>query len=260
MQAKTGRSLGCVESRGLAAHQLEREIAGHRQKAARYKAQQDTVTTPAQADAIEHEVQFRASGDRAAGKRGVCQPGAHRDAGSHAGCGAGAGGGTRSGTLEKTRERVAGEQKELAEQQAALGSSAKRCARAIAAGVAEPASTASPRAWHRNCPRRKSAVHGLPHGRAATGVEPAARRRVADLRQLRTAALLGSGDGAGAQDAAAGATSGGGPRDPQAAASRSVALVRPQWLLCSLGKFRRRMSKSLETPRSRHEARLCGHG
>ena len=37
---------------------LEREIAGHRQKAARYKAQQDSVTTPAQAAAIEHEVQF----------------------------------------------------------------------------------------------------------------------------------------------------------------------------------------------------------
>src|SRR5258708_1731592 len=37
---------------------LEREIEGHRQKAARYRAQQDTVTTPAQAVAIEHEVHF----------------------------------------------------------------------------------------------------------------------------------------------------------------------------------------------------------
>ena len=37
---------------------LERDISGHRQKAARYRAQQDTVTTPAQADAIEHEVHF----------------------------------------------------------------------------------------------------------------------------------------------------------------------------------------------------------
>src|SRR6516165_1739990 len=36
----------------------EREIQGHRQKATRYKAQQDTVTTSAQAAAIEHEVQF----------------------------------------------------------------------------------------------------------------------------------------------------------------------------------------------------------
>lgn len=40
---------------------LERETAGHRQKAARYKAQQDSVTTPAQAAAIEHEVSFAES-------------------------------------------------------------------------------------------------------------------------------------------------------------------------------------------------------
>ena len=40
---------------------LEREIAGHKQKAARYKAQQDSVTTPAQAAAIEHEVSFAQS-------------------------------------------------------------------------------------------------------------------------------------------------------------------------------------------------------
>ncbi len=37
---------------------MEREIASHRQKAARYRAQQDSVTTPEQAAAIEHEVNF----------------------------------------------------------------------------------------------------------------------------------------------------------------------------------------------------------
>lgn len=37
---------------------LEREIEGHRQKAQRYKAQQDSVTTAVQADAIEHEMRF----------------------------------------------------------------------------------------------------------------------------------------------------------------------------------------------------------
>jgi hypothetical protein len=37
---------------------LDREIAAHRQKAARYRAQLDTVTTPAQATAMEHEIQF----------------------------------------------------------------------------------------------------------------------------------------------------------------------------------------------------------
>ena len=40
---------------------LEREIAGHRQKAARFKIQLDSVTTPAQAEAIEHEIRFVSS-------------------------------------------------------------------------------------------------------------------------------------------------------------------------------------------------------
>ncbi|MGO9434981.1 MAG: zinc ribbon domain-containing protein [Terracidiphilus sp.] len=42
-------------------NRLEREVAGHRQKAARYRAQLDSVTTPAQAAAIEHEVNFAQS-------------------------------------------------------------------------------------------------------------------------------------------------------------------------------------------------------
>jgi uncharacterized protein len=37
---------------------LEREIDGQRQKVARFRAQLDAVKTPAQAEAIEHEVQF----------------------------------------------------------------------------------------------------------------------------------------------------------------------------------------------------------
>jgi uncharacterized protein len=37
---------------------LDREIATHRQKAARFRIQLDSVTTPEQAKAIEHEVQF----------------------------------------------------------------------------------------------------------------------------------------------------------------------------------------------------------
>ena len=39
-------------------NRLEREVVGHRQKAARYREQQNTVTTTAQAEAIEHEVRF----------------------------------------------------------------------------------------------------------------------------------------------------------------------------------------------------------
>jgi uncharacterized protein len=42
-------------------NRLEREVGGHRQKAARYREQQNTVTTTAQADAIEHEVRFAES-------------------------------------------------------------------------------------------------------------------------------------------------------------------------------------------------------
>src|ERR1700728_1337887 len=42
-------------------NRLERDVAGHRQKAARYRAQLDSVTTPAQAAAIEHEVGFAES-------------------------------------------------------------------------------------------------------------------------------------------------------------------------------------------------------
>jgi predicted nucleic acid-binding Zn-ribbon protein len=37
---------------------LEREIEGHRQKAARFRAQQDSVTNAAQAEAFEHELRF----------------------------------------------------------------------------------------------------------------------------------------------------------------------------------------------------------
>jgi hypothetical protein len=37
---------------------LEREIAGHRQKASRFRTQLDSVTTPEQAAAIEHEIAF----------------------------------------------------------------------------------------------------------------------------------------------------------------------------------------------------------
>jgi uncharacterized protein len=42
-------------------NRLEREINGHRQKATRYKEQQNSVTTPAQAQAIEHELRFAES-------------------------------------------------------------------------------------------------------------------------------------------------------------------------------------------------------
>lgn len=58
MQAKSAAASDALNREESLRNRLEREISGHRQKAVRYKAQQDTVTTPAQAAAIEHEVQF----------------------------------------------------------------------------------------------------------------------------------------------------------------------------------------------------------
>ncbi len=40
---------------------LEREIESHRQKASRFRVQLDSVTTPEQAAAVEHEIQFATS-------------------------------------------------------------------------------------------------------------------------------------------------------------------------------------------------------
>jgi uncharacterized protein len=40
---------------------LEREISAHRQKGARFRSQLDTVKTPEQAQAVEHEIQFATS-------------------------------------------------------------------------------------------------------------------------------------------------------------------------------------------------------
>ena len=41
--------------------QLEREIGNHQQKMVRFRAQLDAVKTPAQAEAVEHEIQFAAN-------------------------------------------------------------------------------------------------------------------------------------------------------------------------------------------------------
>ena len=49
----------------LLRRRLEREVGEHRQKAARFKVQLDSVKTPAQAEAVEHEIQFsEAEADR----------------------------------------------------------------------------------------------------------------------------------------------------------------------------------------------------
>lgn len=98
---------------------LEREIAGHRQKAARYRAQQDSVTTPAQASAIEHEVSFAESEierleneEFTSLERTEAQEAALAAARVQVE--------EMAAALDKTRERIARRQQEIAREQATL--------------------------------------------------------------------------------------------------------------------------------------------
>jgi hypothetical protein len=98
---------------------LDREIDGHRQKAARFSAQQDSVKTPAQAEAIEHEVRFaQQEVDRieneefASLERSEAQEAVLAVARAQVE--------QLAAALDKTRERVALRQQELAAEQAAL--------------------------------------------------------------------------------------------------------------------------------------------
>ncbi|MGB8260201.1 MAG: C4-type zinc ribbon domain-containing protein [Terracidiphilus sp.] len=98
---------------------LEREIAGHRQKAARYRVQQDSVTTPAQAAAIEHELNFAESEaarledeEFASLERTEAQEAALAEARARVEALAAA--------LDTTRERVSARQKELSAEQSVL--------------------------------------------------------------------------------------------------------------------------------------------
>jgi uncharacterized protein len=98
---------------------LEREIEGHRQKAARFRAQNDTVKTPEQAAAIEHEIAFASreigrleDEELASLERTEEQEGALARARGQVE--------ELAGALEKTRERTSARQKHHAEQLAAL--------------------------------------------------------------------------------------------------------------------------------------------
>lgn len=100
-------------------NRIERDVAGHRQKAARYRAQLDSVTTPAQAAAIEHEVGFAESEierldteEFASLERTETQEAALAAARSLVE--------DSATTLDKTRERVALRQHEIGVEQAAL--------------------------------------------------------------------------------------------------------------------------------------------
>ncbi len=98
---------------------LEREASGHIQKAAKLRAQRDSVTTAAQADAIDHEIQFADSEierldseEYASLERTEGQETALAAARAQVE--------VLAGALDKTRERVAQRQREMNEQLAAL--------------------------------------------------------------------------------------------------------------------------------------------
>jgi len=90
---------------------LEREITEHRQKAARFRKQIDSVTTPAQAAAIEHEIQFEtAEADRLENEEFASLERTETKEGELAGARAEVE--SLAGALEKTRERVAERQQD----------------------------------------------------------------------------------------------------------------------------------------------------
>jgi hypothetical protein len=98
---------------------LERDVTSHQQKAQRHRTQRDSVTTPAQADAIEHEIVFaereieRLENDEFASlERSEAQEAILAAARAQVEILAGA--------LEKTRERVAARQQEYTRTQSTL--------------------------------------------------------------------------------------------------------------------------------------------
>ena len=93
-------------------NRLEREIAGHKQKSARLAGQRDSVTTAAQAQAIEHEMDFAQSeikrledDEFASLERTEAHEGALASARAQVE--------VLAGALDKTRERVAIRQQEI---------------------------------------------------------------------------------------------------------------------------------------------------
>jgi uncharacterized protein len=121
MQARTAAASDALNREDSLRNRLEREIAGHRQKATRYKAQQDSVTTPAQAAAIEHEVQFaEAEISRLENDEFASLERTETEEQSLAAARAQVE--ELAAALEKTRELVAARKKEIDQQQETLGS------------------------------------------------------------------------------------------------------------------------------------------
>jgi hypothetical protein len=98
---------------------LEREIAGHRQKAARFRTQLDVVKTPEQAAAIEHEIGFvSGEADRLENEEFASLERTEEQEAALAAARAQVE--LLAGALEKTRDRVALRQQEYSAEAATL--------------------------------------------------------------------------------------------------------------------------------------------
>lgn len=100
-------------------NRLERDIAGHRQKAERVRSQRDAVTNAAQAEAIEHELTF-AEGEIERLENEELASLERTDAQEATLALARAQVELMAGALDKTRERVTQRQQEFAREQAGL--------------------------------------------------------------------------------------------------------------------------------------------
>lgn len=98
---------------------LDRDVQSHRQKAARYRAQLDTVTTTAQVEAMEHEIRFAEEEIRRLEDEEFASL-ERTEAHEAALAAARAQVEDCALALERTRERVAAQQSDLTRQQAEL--------------------------------------------------------------------------------------------------------------------------------------------
>jgi predicted nucleic acid-binding Zn-ribbon protein len=151
---------------------MEREIAGHRQKAARFKVQLDSVTTPAQAEAIEHEIRFVSSeADRleneefASLERTEAQEAALAEARSQVE--------SQAAALEKTRARVRLRQQEYTAELATLNTE-REALRQLATVAA--ACSIGIQHWHRRPKRRRQSLCRELDERSAKPAKPAPDR------------------------------------------------------------------------------------
>lgn len=118
-ERKAGETSAALTREESLRTKLERDIAAHRQKAARFRTQLDSVKTPEQAAAIEHEVSFESN---EAGRLEDEEFASLERTEAHESALAGARAEVErlAGALEKTQARVALRKKEFSDQLASV--------------------------------------------------------------------------------------------------------------------------------------------